>query len=1820
MARVISGKYEELEQLGRGGQGVVYKVRHTEQKTTFALKAMPTYLLGSPSTLGRFEQEALVLARLRHRNIVQVLGNGRDDALGMIYIVMEYIQGKTLKEYLQEKGPLPLPEVLELSRQIATALAYSHSQSPSVIHRDIKPTNIMIEDFSGRVVLLDFGIAKELDEAKEDHTRTGFMIGTWKYSSPEQLRHDPLTGSADVYSLGMVMYEMYTGKQFFAGLGEPDVLGKVLSDEREHEPYFARPTMPEFVGLVKKAIAKSRDRRYRRMADFLNDLEACWWALDGDKTRTVGFGGSAPVKPSVPLPQSSARETPKQSHEQSKAATIEQPPAQQGKQDLDAIDAEIRRLQEERQRLAVLPLQTAVKAAREDAEQAGAVQWAHALFEQGQAQEDEANTHFREAQYALAQETFDLALASFRQAREEATKAKLRSRAEQARREVETAKGDADRQGAREHASIGYERAVSSLAAAEARFQQAAYEEARKLYADARSQFEDARDLAYRETRREEARSAQTEASTACEAARREGADTLAAAVVEEGKRSEQQAAAALEREDFTQARTLYLAASQKYGQAQRQAHVEQAQGKMVRAAQLAEDAQRRVLAIGADADAQPSYRQGLDAQRRATQHQGDREYGKATEGYKHAQQLFDETVQLLLSTLQQKAEAMQRAVEAARNNAESIQAQDKAQVGYEQALALQKKGNDLLSEKSYQEAIRCYEESQRVFAEARESVAKQTLREQVTREQTQVQAAKRAAREAHADALAADTFTQGNEAEAQAAAAADRGDLTAAQQLLGDAQRHYVRAENQARTERRQQWQRVMRLAQQTLAAQERVRAADPGTENYPQYREADELYQSAQTHLAAEQYEQAERLYQEIQLRYEALFRMIEGERLSRSVASAREHMMRAQEAAERAGARQERTRRQWEQATTSATTAQQHEQQRDLASAAALYQEAEQQFAKIAQEIAEHAAHERERRRQRAIDAKRKTEASRGAAEHAEVRVFSQELYRQALQEETKGEEALISAKWEEAEEHFTRAQDQFGVARQEAERRKKARTTAELAKQEAETAREAAAKERAAEFFPARFRETEALVSDAEQALRQTDFVGAQRDFTEGERLFSQLRLDAKVRAQQLQDAEDATRVMLPPERDTSIQARSPLSETPVHEEPPTVVREVNRTPAVGNTDITAISAVPPLVRKTEGPVNPEVNREGVSTTQQTLSDTVSRGSFDLKYFIGVVACLLAVAVGVYFWPPKAIPKIVEITPPLEKQIVFEEGKPQTFTVTVDAAGAQSLRYEWYVGESKRQTTSESQWTYEPGYDEGEDSAKSITVVLRESEQERDRRVWKNVVVQNRPQPPKLRQLSPAEQTIEATGGQELTFSVEVSDVDNDAGEPSWSVDGKKVGQGTSQKIQVPTEGESHKVVAQVTDKTGGTDTIEWTITVVKTAPSIKEMTPSVEKQIVIAEGRRQTFKVIVDLTSSKSLRYEWYVGENKRQTTSEPQWTYEPGYDEGEDTAKSITVVLREGEQERDKRVWKNVVVQNRPQPPQLRRVSPAGQTIEATGGQELTFSVEVSDVDNDAGEPIWSLDGKKVGQGISQKIQVPTEGESHKVVAQVTDKTGGTDTIEWAVTVPTPQIVDARPKGAEVPTLVGREVLFSVTVEPSTRVRGKANMQVEWTVDGNVRQSLESSQFRLVEEREGSVTVSATAINRDGLRSKPKTWVVKVRQPTTKPSVDPLSKDEVRDWVERYRRAIEQKDSQALERLGLDRAEVKQTIDDVKKCEDLSVKISLADQDISLEGNPAKRAKILFTRSDIRDGIGTAQAVVQYSLEKRFDGVVAIVR
>lgn len=305
----ISRRYEVLEELGRGAMGTVLKVRHVVLGRVCALKVLPRHLARDPEMVARFHREARILATLSHPNIVHILDVDGDEIQNLHYLVMEYIEGQTLKQHLEQRRALPLTEVLDLAEEVGRALEYAHSRSPRIVHRDIKPSNIMIEDKSRRIVVMDFGIAKQIDDL--EMTRIGSAMGTLKYSAPEQLRQEPLDASADVYSLGMVLYEALTGAHLFAGLAESEVVGRVLVEKADFEPEFPLGTSPCFARLVAKAIAKSRSRRYTDASEFLHALDACRKELEAEKVHTIERA-AAPAH----IPTASTESTPVASGEE----------------------------------------------------------------------------------------------------------------------------------------------------------------------------------------------------------------------------------------------------------------------------------------------------------------------------------------------------------------------------------------------------------------------------------------------------------------------------------------------------------------------------------------------------------------------------------------------------------------------------------------------------------------------------------------------------------------------------------------------------------------------------------------------------------------------------------------------------------------------------------------------------------------------------------------------------------------------------------------------------------------------------------------------------------------------------------------------------------------------------------------------------------------------------------------------------------------------------------------------------------------------------------------------------------------------------------------------------------------------------------------------------------------------------------------------------------------------------------------------------------------------------------------------------------------
>jgi serine/threonine protein kinase/tetratricopeptide (TPR) repeat protein len=273
----FAGRYEILDELGRGGMGIVYKASDTKLKRIVALKFLPPELSIDPETKDRFVLEAQAAASLDHPSICII--HEIDEADGKPFISMAYIEGQTLRERIRT-GPLPEDKSLEIAIQVADGLEEAHKRG--IIHRDIKPANVMITA-KGGVTIMDFGLAK-VSGARA--TREGVVMGTLAYMSPEQVRGEPADHRSDIWSLGAVIYEMITGSLPFPG--DKDALIVTGIQNAETVPLSVRRPgiSPEFEHIVKRALAKPPCERYQGAGEMKADMEQLLQILRGRRARS----------------------------------------------------------------------------------------------------------------------------------------------------------------------------------------------------------------------------------------------------------------------------------------------------------------------------------------------------------------------------------------------------------------------------------------------------------------------------------------------------------------------------------------------------------------------------------------------------------------------------------------------------------------------------------------------------------------------------------------------------------------------------------------------------------------------------------------------------------------------------------------------------------------------------------------------------------------------------------------------------------------------------------------------------------------------------------------------------------------------------------------------------------------------------------------------------------------------------------------------------------------------------------------------------------------------------------------------------------------------------------------------------------------------------------------------------------------------------------------------------------------------------------------------------------------------------------------------
>ena len=282
VGELIAERYEIEELVGTGGMSSVYKARDTLLERNVALKILHEHYTADDEFVERFKREARAVAQLSHPNIVTVIDRGEDG--GKQFIVFEYIDGENLKERLVKSGRLPVRDALELALQVARALGFAHEHG--LVHRDVKPQNVLLNG-DGRAKVTDFGIARTLDV--DGVTQTGTVLGTSNYIAPEQASGNRVDTQTDVYSLGVVLYELLAGDVPFPGENFVTVALKHVNEPPPSLLNVRKDVPPRVAAAVDCALEKNPARRFPSMEAFAAELEACLLSLDS--TEEVDEGG-----------------------------------------------------------------------------------------------------------------------------------------------------------------------------------------------------------------------------------------------------------------------------------------------------------------------------------------------------------------------------------------------------------------------------------------------------------------------------------------------------------------------------------------------------------------------------------------------------------------------------------------------------------------------------------------------------------------------------------------------------------------------------------------------------------------------------------------------------------------------------------------------------------------------------------------------------------------------------------------------------------------------------------------------------------------------------------------------------------------------------------------------------------------------------------------------------------------------------------------------------------------------------------------------------------------------------------------------------------------------------------------------------------------------------------------------------------------------------------------------------------------------------------------------------------------------------------------
>src|SRR5215212_9805452 len=265
-----------MKKLGEGGMGQVYLAEHVKMGRKSAIKVMTPSMVSDTDAISRFNREAANASRINHPNVAAIYDFG-ETSDGLIYLAMEFIDGESLSKVLERTGALPAPRAASIARQIADGLTVAHDMD--IVHRDLKPDNIMIakaRDGGDLVKVVDFGIAKATQNDAQKVTKTGLVVGTPEYMSPEQLAGDKIDRRSDIYALGLIVFNMLTGKLPFPSETVQEAMIMRLTDRprtlAEMRPDVAWPAALQVA--MDKVLERDVELRYRSAVDFARDMSS----------------------------------------------------------------------------------------------------------------------------------------------------------------------------------------------------------------------------------------------------------------------------------------------------------------------------------------------------------------------------------------------------------------------------------------------------------------------------------------------------------------------------------------------------------------------------------------------------------------------------------------------------------------------------------------------------------------------------------------------------------------------------------------------------------------------------------------------------------------------------------------------------------------------------------------------------------------------------------------------------------------------------------------------------------------------------------------------------------------------------------------------------------------------------------------------------------------------------------------------------------------------------------------------------------------------------------------------------------------------------------------------------------------------------------------------------------------------------------------------------------------------------------------------------------------------------------------------------------